>query len=114
MILNIITQKCNEAFPEPVFVRGNFSYNNAPFDRRCPVCDNIIHAKSVHQKTEDGCRECKIHIHRYYYDTGNCINRNCLDKLSKEYMNKLTCDGKRMMFATKSWIEMAEKDGLMD
>lgn len=101
-------------FSEPVFIRGNICFNNAPFARKCINCFKNIGPKSVHQITNDGCKECKIHVHAYYHDTGNCVNINCLDKLSQEYMDKLTYEGRQMMFAPKSRIEDMRKNNILD
>lgn len=81
-------------YHEPVFDAGSFICNNAPFTRKCIECNQDIQARSVHQKTELGCQETEIHVHKWSISQGGaCIFKGCNSLLDFETLKRRARQG---------------------
>lgn len=100
-----------EEFHEPVFRAGHVVINNASYSRICLECGESIGAKSVHQISNNKCTEVKVHVHKWYKNTGNCYYPGCMKNVSLKYIKNMNADQRSVYLVTKEDIEKLSTGG---
>jgi len=90
---------------EKLVEKDGIIYNNAPFDQTCKHCGFTIESKYVHQKVDRTCVPVKIHVHKYYKNTGDCYFPCCRDKITLEHIEQLDFLGRQMLLVTPEDVE---------